>query len=180
MTEQNNQKRRFADDILPLAIGEAIVSVLTVLLCYLLSLTGRIIFDYRIILGALLGAAAVLLNHIFLIIKVDKEISKYFERRGDSEMSEEDEKRFAKENATIVQNSIRTSSMIRNVTMFAVLVLAFLLNVFNPIATAIPMFAFRPIISVAEMIKSKNNKTPDPSKFIKYDDDEENKEKEED
>ena len=44
---------------------------------------------------------------------------------------------------------------------------------FNPIAAAIPMFAFRPLISLVDRQMRKHDKTPDPSKFIKYDDEEE-------
>jgi xanthine/uracil/vitamin C permease (AzgA family) len=79
-----------------------------------------------------------------------------------------------------IQTAMKLSSMARTVSMLIVLVIAFITGWFSPIATAIPMLALRPILMVAELIKSKNNPKPDPSKFIKYEDEDENTEEKED
>jgi hypothetical protein len=42
--------------------------------------------------------------------------------------------------------------------MLVALVIAFLLDWFNPIATAIPLLAFRPLLTAIEMIKGKITK----------------------
>ena len=57
-----------------------------------------------------------------------------------------------------VQNAIKTSFILRTVSMLVALVIAFLLDWFNPIATAIPLLAFRPLLTAIEMIKGKITK----------------------
>ena len=70
-------------------------------------------------------------------------------------MDDEEAEQFAAENSMPIQNAIKTSYIIRTVTMIATLVVAFLLDWFNPLATAIPLLAFRPLLTVIEMIKGK-------------------------
>ena len=85
-------------------------------------------------------------------------------------LSEEDAEAFAKKNSAPVQNAIKTSFILRTASMVVALVVAFLTKWFNPLATAIPMFAFRPLLTVVDAVMRKNDKTPDPSKFIRYED----------
>ena len=152
-TDGKNQK--FIKDLLPFTMAELAVGALVVLLGFVLSLAKIITFDYRIITGALLGAVVMILNYTFLTISVDKAIQNFIALRGDKEMDDEEAERFAAENSMPIQNAIKTSYIIRTVTMLATLVVAFLLDWFNPLAAAIPLLAFRPLLTVIEMIKGK-------------------------
>ena len=168
-------------DLLPVMIGELIVAALVCVGGFLLSLADVISFDYRIITGALLGAVVMSINYAVLIYTVDKQLRAFQEARGSREMSEEEAEEYAKANSAPVQKALAFSTTMRTASMIATLVIAFILDWFNPIATAIPLFAFRFVLSAIELIRSKNNKAPDPEKFIKYEfKDENNEEKESD
>jgi uncharacterized membrane protein AbrB (regulator of aidB expression) len=73
-------------------------------------------------------------------------------------MSDEEAEKFAAEHAMPVQNAIKTSFIIRTVSMLAALVVAFLLDWFDPIATAVPLLAFQPLLTAIEIIKGKIKK----------------------
>ena len=166
-------------DILPMLIGEAIVAALVCIGFGLLDLLGIYQSDLgKVVLGAVLGAAVIVVNHLALVLSVDKEIQKFIELRGSTEMSEEEAELFTKKHSTSIQGAMKLSFIIRTISILAVLIIAFITKWFNPIATAIPMFAFRTIITVVDGIMKKYDKKPDPSKFIRYDD-EEKEEKEE-
>lgn len=175
-----NSKGGILKDLLPMIIGEAAVVLLTCAGFVLLDLLSITHFDYRVILGALLGAVVIIVNHAWLIHSVDREINRYISIRGDKEMSEEEADAFTNKYSASIQNAMKSSFIIRTISMFAALVVAFLLKdaAFNPIATAIPLFAFRPLLSVVDAYMKKFDKTPDPSKFIQYED-KEDTEKEE-
>ncbi len=175
------KKRSSLNEILIFAIGELAVAALTVGGFFLLELLGVTELDFKVISGALLGCAVIVANYALLSLSVNNAVNKFIELRGSREMSEEEAQKFAAENSLQMQNAIKTSFIIRTVSMMATLVIAFLLtDWFNPLATAIPMFAFRPLLTVIEMIRSRNDKAPDPDKFIKYDyDDDKNDEEEE-
>lgn len=151
----DDKKQKFIKDLLPFTLAELAVSALVVLFGFVLSLANIISFDYRIITGALLGAVVMILNYTFLTASVDKAIQNFIALRGEKEMSDEEAEQFAAENSMPIQNAIKTSYIIRTVTMIATLVVAFLLDWFNPLATAIPLLAFRPLLTVIEMIKGK-------------------------
>lgn len=165
-------------DLTPVVIGELIVAALVVVGGYLLGLTGTVGFDYRIITGALLGVVVMSINYAFLIKTVDKQLGAFAQSRGNKELTEEEADEYAKANSASVQKAFALSTTVRTVSMMAALLVAFILDWFNPIATAIPMFAFRFVISAVELIRSRNRKAPDPSKFVKYDYDEEKNEQE--
>ena len=178
MTTDNKQKSPFRD-LLPLVVGEIIVAALTVGGFFAVDMLTSYEVGYpQVILGALLGAAVILGNHLWLSLAVDREIKKYLEIRGNREMSDEEAESFTKLHSATIQKAMATSTVVRTGSIFVVLILAFITGWFNPIATAIPMFTLRPILYIIEMIKSKSNPTPNPEKFIKYDWDEENKDKE--
>ena len=178
MNKQNKKDNPLLD-LLPLFIGEAIVAVGTCLVYVALHFLGIYTFSYNIITGALLGALVILVNHSALTLSVDREIKKYMEIRGKGDMSDEEVELFTKKHSAAIQNAMTKSFIIRTVSILAVLVLAFVTGWFEPIAAAIPMFAFRPILTVIEMLKKKNQKAPDPSKFVKYDFEEEDRDKKE-
>jgi hypothetical protein len=174
MTENKNNKSLLSD-LLPIIIGEIIVAVLTCVGFILLKLVGIYTTDLgKVAMGAMLGAMIIVVNHGWLSLTVDREIKKYLEIRGNKEMSEEEADLFTKKHSTAIQNAIKISSVIRTVLMLATLLIAFLTGWFNPIAAAIPMFAMRFVLMATELIKSKNNPKPDPAKFIKYEDADEN------
>lgn len=160
-------------------VGEAVVVALVCLGFGIIHFTGLYDFNYRVVLGAVLGAVVIIINHALLILAVDREIKKFIKNRPEGEMSEEELQLYTKKQSTSIQGAMRISSMIRTASILVMLVIAFITKWFNPIATAIPMLAFRIIITVSELIRSRNNPKPDPSKFIKYEDEDENTEKEE-
>ena len=176
MTNNNKTAKSPLRDLLPLLIGEAIVVLLVNILFLILDIAGKYNFDYRIILGSVLGALVIIINHAALIIKVDKEIKNFIELRRNQEMTEEEIEVFTKKHSAAVQNAMTASFVVRTASIFITLILAFILDWFNPLATAIPMFAFRPIISVAEIVRQKIQ--PDSTKFVKYDFDDDKEEKE--
>ncbi len=153
-----------------LTVGEIIVSAFVVLGYFLSDLIFETGFTYRIFTGVLLGSAVTVLNFFFLSLSVNRAVDRYIAIRGTKEMTEEEAERFTAEHSMAIQNSVKTSYIIRTVTMLATLVLAFLLDWFAPLATAIPLLAFRPILMAGEMIRRKFDKAPNPDNFIYYDD----------
>ena len=151
MTENKSEASR---QILLLTLGEVIVSLLVCLVYFLL---GR--FELQVILGTLLGSAVTVANFAILTFSVNRAVDRYLELRGSREMSEEEAETFAKEHAMAVQNAATRSFILRTVSMLAALVSAFLFtDMFAPLATAIPLLMFRPILYVLELIKSKGEK----------------------
>lgn len=168
-------------DIFIVIFGELIVSALTVVGFLIADIAFGTGFSYRVITGAVLGFAVIVLNYIFLSISVNRAVDNYLEIRGKREMTEEEAEKFTEENSMAIQNSIKTSYITRTFTMMAALVVAFVLDVFNPLATAIPMLAFRPVLMLGESIRRRGESAPDKSKFIDYSGDaEEKKDKESD
>ena len=66
--------------------------------------------------------------------------------------------RFARENAGKLANAVKLSYVVRTATVIASLVIAFLTKQFNVIATVIPLLCLRPILTVAEIIRRKEDK----------------------
>ncbi|MBQ8321529.1 MAG: hypothetical protein IJX92_04120 [Clostridia bacterium] len=171
--EQNNR------ELTTLVIGEVIVSALTVLGAFVISLFTDFTLDYTVFTGVLLGSAVVVLNFLFLSLSVNRAVDSYLEARGSREMTDEEAEKFTAENSMAIQNKIKTSFIIRTVTMLAALVTAFLLEWFNPLCTAIPLLAFNPILSIGEMIRRRGEPAPAPENFIKYEENTEEKESDE-
>ena len=139
-----------------LAIGELVVSLLVVS-GYLIAdlLFDGVEFTYRVITGVLLGSLVTIANYVFMIMSINKQLNRFIELRGNAEMDDDAAKKFASENSAPIQKAISLSFIIRTVTMLATFVVAFLLDCFSPIATVIPLLAFRPILTIGELIKSK-------------------------
>ena len=133
MTENKFPKK----ELIVLAIGEAIFVLVTILSFLGVSVSGIIEFEfsYRVVTGALLGAVIVLLNFIFLSMSVNMAVDEYIALRGDKEMTEEEAEEFASKNSALIQNAMKRSFTVRVVSIGATLVLAFLLDWFNPLAT---------------------------------------------
>ncbi len=153
-----NSKKDDILNIVFLIIGELLISLITVgvfLLGDLLFENAFWSFSYRIITGALLGAAVTVLNYCFLILSVNRAVREFLNLRGSAEMSEEEAAAFAAKNAMGVQNAIKTSFLIRTASILVTLIVAFLLDWFSAPATVIPLLAFRPLIGIIEKLKLK-------------------------
>lgn len=152
-----NKQARLKDNLEPvkiMAIGELIVSVITVLVYLVI---GK--YDYTVLLGALLGAVVMVANMLFLTISVNNAVNKYLALRGDKELSDEEAEEFNNKNGMMVQNAMSFSYIIRTISLIAALVVAFALGkVFSPLPTAITLLAYRPIIYVSETIRNKQAK----------------------
>ena len=148
-------KNKSYSDALILTLCELAVSALTVTGFIIADAAFDIEFSYRVITGVILGTAVTVLNYVFLTLSVNRAINNFLTLRGDREMDDEEAAAFVKENSAPIQNAIKLSFIIRTATMLAALVIGFLLDVFNPIATAIPLLAYRPLLSITEIIKGK-------------------------
>ena len=159
-------------ETMALAIGEAAVSIL---ICLVFLLTGN--FDYKVILGALLGSAVIVANFLFLSLSVNKaidtclenydkkeyeikaaELKKQTNDENDDDDYDDGARQFAKEYSGKLQNAVKLSYTIRTVSIICALVLAFLTKQFNVIATAIPLCCMRPILTVSELLRRKEEK----------------------
>ena len=149
-----NDKQNYSE-VMRLLVGEIVVSVLTVLGAFAVSLFTDFVFDFKAITGVILGTAVTVLNFLFLSVSVNSAVKGYLEIRGSREMTDEEAERFTQENSMVIQNKIKTSFIIRTLTMLAALILAFLTGLFNPLCTAIPMLMFRPLIYISELLKGK-------------------------
>lgn len=163
-----NENKLPKGEILALAVGEVAVGALVCGGYAIAHTLGFAEFDYRVITGALLGIAVTVLNYLFLTLSVNRAVNDYLALRGNREMNDEEAEKFAAENSAPIQNAIKTSFIIRTTSMLATLVIAFVTKWFNPLATAIPLLAFRPLISIYESLRRKQDKAPNPEKFIKY------------
>lgn len=166
-------------DIIIVTLGELAVAAITVLGFFLADIAFDTGFSYRVFTGAILGCAVIVLNYLFLSLSVNRAVDNYLSERGKREMSDEEAERFTSEHSMAIQNSIKSSYITRTLTMLAALVLAFVLDWFNPLATVIPMLAFRPILMLGESIRRRGESAPDETKFISYDDDVSDKEEKE-
>ncbi len=150
--------------LLSLIIGEIIVSLAV---CGIYFAIGR--FSYKVISGVLLGSSVTVLNFTVLAIMTNRVLNSFLLERGNTEMSEEDALAIAMKFQGKVQNQIKLSFIIRTFVMLACLALAFLIEAFDVIATVVPLLAFRPIITLSELIAGKMKKTGDieldPSQF---------------
>lgn len=145
-------------DILPVIIGEIIVSALVVLVYLIvqLCLPEQSILTYKVATGVILGSAVIILNYLFLSISVNRAVDKFMEMRGTEEMDEEEAAAFAQKNAMAIQNTATRSYIIRMLSTVVALVCALLIpNAFEVIATAVPLLMFKPILYITEFIKQK-------------------------
>ena len=153
-----NREKEGALDITLLFVGEIIVSLFVVgihLLFDLIFESEFWDFSYRIITGAILGSIVTVANYAVLTMTVNKAIKNFLTLRGTRQMEEEEIIKFTAENSMQIQNAIKMSFIIRTVSILATLVVAFLLDWFAPLATVIPLIAFRPLITLIEFIKKK-------------------------
>ena len=144
-----NKKSTYRD-LLFLALGELAAALAVILACLVLNR-----FTYKVVAGALLGAAVSVLNFAYLTFSVNRAVDKFMALRGDREMDEEEAEKFASEHAGEIQNAQKLSYMIRTFTMLGALVLAFLTKQFDVVATAVPLLLFQPILIITQNILRK-------------------------
>lgn len=141
-------------DTVRLFIGELIVSALTV---GVYALIGK--FNMSVLWGALLGSLVITLNFFILSLSVNRAIDKALSERGEGELSEEELQKFTLEHTAAIQASAKGSYLLRTLLLLGTLILAFLLgDVFDVIATLVPLLAFRPVLMINEFIKTKGGK----------------------
>ena len=146
-----------------LALGELTVAILTVVGYLAVSLAVEtVVFDYTVITGAALGAAVMILNFLFLSIAAGRAVDEFLTLRRGREMTEEEAEAFAAEHSVKIQNTMKISFIIRTFSMLATLIVAFLTPVFNPLAAAIPLLAFRPILTVASTLARRFTPASEP------------------
>jgi hypothetical protein len=138
-------------ELLAIVIGELITSLIVSGVFLIIKK-----FDYTVVLGLVLGSAVTFINFLVLSIMTNKVIDRFLTERGNEEMDEEEAAALAMKFQGQVQNQMKLSFIIRIMVMIATFVLAFLLtDVFNVIATMIPLLMTRPIITVSEFFKKK-------------------------
>ena len=162
-------------EIIFLTAGEIVTGII-IISVYLL--IGK--FDYTVITGALLGGLVTVLNFLFLAITVNRAVDKILAERdftksesdephntaySDSSDTDTDEApdveaddaaaRFARQHEKKLQASIKLSYIVRTLTMIGALVAALVTKQFNVIATVIPLFMLRPLLTISEMTKRK-------------------------
>ena len=142
-------------EVTAVAIGELIAAALTVLVYFLVSLIFDVSFTWRVPLGALLGALVITLNFLFMSLSINKRVDEFVKIRGSVEMSEEEAEKFAAEHSVRIQNILKTSFIVRTLTMLLTLILAFVLDCFDPIATIVPILAYRIVIMFSTKIIEK-------------------------
>ena len=177
---RNNKESNILTDVLPLTVGELIAAGLVTLGGLALDYAGVYSFSSAIPLGAILGAIVTVINYLVLIISLDAAVKKYLDLRGERQMSEEEAEAFAKAHTGAVQKTIARSTVLRTASIVGCLLIAFLTGLFNPIATILPLIAYRPILTVVELIRAKKQPAPNPDNYVKYDYKDENEEKESD
>jgi hypothetical protein len=167
----NQEQRVPVRELIFLTLGEAVCVGLIIAAFLILKK-----FDYTVVTGAILGASVIVFNFVFLCISVNRAFDRALnevdverlraaakavdEARETGDESAEEEKSEALEKITApnskrLSNAIRVSYLLRTVTMLAALVVALITKQFNVIATAVPLFMQRPLLTLAELTKKK-------------------------
>lgn len=143
-------------EIAALVIGELIVSAIV---CAVYLIIGNGTLHYSVITGSLLGSIVTVANFLFLAISTNRAIDKVLAERGEGEMDEEEAAEFAAKHKNAINAAAKISYIVRNIALVVTLVLAFLLkDVFNVIATLIPLVMLRPILIVSQIIQNRRKK----------------------
>ena len=137
-----------------LALGELLASLIVIGVFLIIRK-----FTWSVVFGAILGSAVIILNFLWLCISVNRAIDKALAERPESELDDEALEAFTAKHTAAVQNASKLSYIIRTATTLLTLVLAFLLDdVFNVIATLIPLLLLTPILTIGEFVKRRFNR----------------------
>ena len=137
-------------DILFLAAGELLASLIVVGVFIALDK-----LDWRVITGALIGSVAMVLNFAILSFSVNRAVDRVMKERGTKDMTEEEAEAFAAQHSAEIQNSVRSSYLLRQILILGILVAAVFLNFANVVAAVIPLVLFRPILMAREAFRKK-------------------------
>ncbi len=148
-----NQDSVSKGDVLFLAVGELLVSLLTVGGFFLFDA-----WDFRVLVGVLVGALVSVLNFLMLSFTVSRAVKRVMAERGDREMTDEEAAVFAAAHTGEIQKSVRSSYIIRQTLLLLILVIPLIFKVANVLAAAIPLLLFRPILMVREAFRNKKTK----------------------
>ncbi len=139
--------------LLTLIIGELSASLIV---CAVYLIIQK--FTFQVPLGALLGSLVVIINFTVMAIMSNRIIDAFLKERGDGEMDDEQTAELVKKYEGRIQNQMKLSYIVRSVAMLVTLVLAFLIDAFDVIATLIPLLIFRPLITISEMLDARRAK----------------------
>lgn len=134
--------------------GEATVCCIVIGIYAIVGIFVEGVLGPRLFLGLALGTLISVANYAFLSISVNRAIDGFLSLRGDVQMDDDEALEFTQKNAMTVQNAATRSYMIRMLSMAAALLVSFLLlKMFDPIATAVPLLAFRPVLYVVGLLR---------------------------
>ena len=138
-------------------VGEIITSALIVAVFMIVNfIKGEPLLHYSVPIGALLGSTITVVNFFLLSILTTRTVNKALASRGSGEMTDEEAETFAKEHQAKVQFAMTVSYVVRIATMVVALIVAFIFKeIFNPIATIIPIFMLRPLLTVTQLLLNK-------------------------
>ena len=140
-------------EMVSLAIGEIIVSAIVAVVFLCISQ-----FTYAVIFGALLGSVLIITNFYALSISTTNALNNAIAEVGGEAMEEEAAKEFAARHQAKIQTIMMLSFIARMLSLAGVLIVAFIFkDIFNPIAAAVPMLMFRPILMIAGLISKRRN-----------------------
>lgn len=144
-------------EVVSMIVGEIITSAVIIAVFMIVNLINKQpLLHYSVILGAVLGSVITVMNFILLSVLTTRAVNNALADRGEAEMTDDEAAVFAKEHQAKLQLAMTVSYAIRIATMVAALIIAFIFKeVFNPIATIVPIFMLRPILTVTQLILRK-------------------------
>lgn len=144
-------------EVVSMIVGEIITSAAVIAVFMIVNLIGKQpLLHYSVVLGVLLGSLITVMNFILLSVLTTRAVNKALADRGEAEMTDDEAAVFAKEHQAKLQLAMTVSYVIRIATMVAALIVAFIFKeVFNPIATIVPILMLRPILTVTQLILKK-------------------------
>ena len=144
-----------------IAIGEMIASAIT---CLIFFIAGGWEIHYSVFTGSALGIVIMMVNFLVLAISTNVAVDKAMAERGTKEFTDEEAEEFAKKHKAKIALISRVSFFLRAGSMVGALVVAFLIkdgngdDVFNVIATLVPLVAYYPIVFVSQMLIQRREK----------------------
>ncbi len=143
-------KKISVGDVLFLALGETVVSLVTVGIFLLLNE-----FDWRVLTGVAVGSVVTVLNFAWLSVSVNRAVDRVMALRGNREITAEEAEAFAAEHTADIQKSVKASYLVRQIVVLGILVLALIFKVANVLAAVVPLLFFRPILMAREAFRKK-------------------------
>ncbi len=140
-------------EMISLTLGEIIVSAIVgiIFLCIRK-------FDYAVLFGACLGTFLTLANFFALSISSTNAVNRALAEVGGEGMDDEAAAEFAKKHQSKIQLIMTVSYIVRMLSLLGALVVAFIFSgIFNPIATAVPLLMFRPILMISQLIAKRRS-----------------------